>query len=56
MRTKLNAIKSFEMTSNSKHKTEIIKTENQNRNMESQHSERRKLSFTKRIGRKCRLI
>ena len=38
VRTKLkNAIKSFEMTSNSKHRTDIIKTKNQNRNMKDEN-------------------
>ena len=52
VRTKLkNGIKSFEMTQNSKHRTEKIKTKNQrNRNMKNQNTERRKASFTKRIG------
>ena len=36
--------------------SEIIKTKNQNRNMKSQNSERRKPSFTNRICRKYRLI
>ena len=58
VRTKLkNVIKSFEMTLNSKHSTEKLKTKNQrNRNMKSQNTERRKPSFTNKIGRKCRLI
>ena len=58
VRTKVkNVIKSFEMTLKSKHKTEKLKTKSQrSRNMENQNKERRKPSFTKRIGRKCRLI
>ena len=58
MRTKLkNVNKSCEMILNSKHRTEIIKPKTQiNRNVTSQNTERRKPSFTKRIGRKCRLI
>ena len=57
-KTKLkNGIKCFEMTSNSKHRTEKIKTKIQRiRNMKSQNTKRRKPSFTKRIGRKCKLI
>ena len=51
-----NVIESFEMKLNSKDRTEIIKTKNQNRNMKSQNSERRKPSFTNRICRKYRLI
>ena len=48
--------KSFEMTLNSKHGTEKLKTKNQrNRNMKNQNAERRKPSFTKRTDRKCRL-
>ena len=42
VRTKLkNVIKSFEITLNSKHRTEKIKTKNQrNRNMKNQNTER----------------
>ena len=48
---------SFEMTLNSKHSTEKLKTKDQrNRNMKSQNTERQKPSFTNKIGRKCRLI
>ena len=55
MRIKLNnVIKSFEITL--KHRTEKIKTRKQtNRNMKNQNIERQKPSFTKKIGRKCRL-
>ena len=58
VRTKLkNVIQSFEMTLNSKHRTEKIKTKNQrNRSMKSQNTERRKPRFTKRMGRNCRLL
>ena len=50
-----DVIKSFEMTLNSKHRTEIIKTKNQrNWSMKSQTTERRKLRFAKRIGKKCK--
>ena len=58
MRTKLeNVIKSFEMTLNSKHRTEKIKSKNQrNRNMKSQNTERRKPSLTRRIGRKYKPV
>ena len=45
------------MTLNSKHRTEKLKTKNQRyRNTKNQNAERRKPSFIKRIGRKCRLI
>ena len=45
------------MTLNSKQGAEKIKTKTQrNRNMRNQNAETRKPSFTKRIGRKCRLI
>ena len=45
------------MTLNSKHRTEKMKTKNQRkRNMKNQNTERQKPSFTKAIGRKCRLI
>ena len=55
VRTKLkNVIKFFEMTLNSKHRTEKIKAKYQkNRNIKNQNTERP--SFTKRTGRKCRL-
>ena len=58
MRTKLkNVIKSFDITLNSKHRTEKIKTENQrNRNIKNQNTGRRKPSFTKRIDKPVRLI
>ena len=58
VRTKLkNIIQSFEITMNSKHRPEKLKTKNhRNRNMKNQNTQRRKLSFTKRIGRKCRLL
>ena len=58
VKTKLkNVIKSFGMTLNSKHRTEKVKNKNQrNRNMKNKNTERRKPSFTKRMGRKCRLI
>ena len=48
-RTKLkNVIKSFQVTLNSKHKTEKIKTKNQrNRNMKNQNTERRNLVLPK---------
>ena len=50
-------MKSFEMTLNSKHRTEKKKAKNQrNRNMKNQDTERRKPSFNKRIGRKCRIM
>ena len=57
-RTKLkNVIKSFEMTLNSKHRTQKIKSKNQRyRNMKNQNTERRKPSITNRIGSKCRII
>ena len=52
-----NVIKPFEMTLNSKHSAEKIKNKNQrNRLMKNQNTQRRKPSFIKRIGRKCRLI
>ena len=42
------------MMLNSKHRTEKTKSKNQiNRNMKNQNTERRKPSFTGRIGRKC---
>ena len=45
------------MTLNSKHRPEKMKTKNQRyRNMENQNTERRKPSFTKRIGKKCKPI
>ena len=52
-----NVKKSLEMTLNSKHRTEKLKTKNHRyRNTKNQNTERRKPSFTKWIGRKCRLI
>ena len=52
-----NLVKSFEIILNSKHRTEKIKSKVQrNRNMKNQNTERRKHSFTRRIGRKKRLI
>ena len=52
-----NVIKFFEMDLNSKHRTEKLKIKNQKyRNRKKQNSERQKPRFTKRIGRKCRLI
>ena len=52
-----NVIKSLQMTLNSKHRIEKLKTKNQRyRNTKNQNTERRKPSFTKRIGAKCRLI
>ena len=52
-----NIISSFEMTLNSKYTTEKIKTKyHRNRNMKNQNTERQKPSFSKRIGRKRRLI
>ena len=61
VRTKLkNVIKSFEMTLNSNYRLEKIKTENQrNRKMKKEtpkNTERQKPSFSKKIGRKCRLL
>ena len=54
VRTKLNnVIKSFEMTLNSKHRA---KKKQRKRNMKSQNTQKRKLSFIKRVDRKCRLI
>ena len=51
-----NAIKSFEMTLNSKHRTEKLKIKNQRyRNTKNQNTERRTPTFTKKINRKCRL-
>ena len=51
----LNVI--IEMLLNSKQKTEKLKNENQKcRNMENQSTKRRNSSFTKRIGRECRVI
>ena len=48
-----NFIKSFEMTLNSKHITEKLKTKDQGyRKTENQNMERRKSSFTKSVGRK----
>ena len=48
-----NAMNSFEMTLNSKHRAEKLKPKDQRyRNTENQNIERRKSSFTKRIGRK----
>ena len=48
-----NAMKFFEMTLNSKHRAEKLKPKDQRyRNTENQNIERRKSSFTKRIGRK----
>ena len=39
-----------------KHRTEKIKNKTQrNRNMKNENTESQKPSFTKRIGRKCRL-
>ena len=57
MRTKLkDVIKSLEMTLNSKHRAEKIKTRNQrNRNFEKLKHRKTKPSFTKRIGKRCRL-
>ena len=57
-RTKLkNVIKSFEMTLNSKYRTQKIKSKNQRyRNMKNQNTERRKPGITNRIGRECRII
>ena len=47
-RTKLKNVKSFQVTLNSKHKTEKIKTKNQrNRNMKNQNTERRNLVLPK---------
>ena len=44
------------MTLNSKHKTEKLKTKSKiYRNTKKQNSERLKFSFSKRLGRKCRL-
>ena len=54
MRIKLKNVKSFEMTLNCKHRTEVIKTKNQNRNMKIQSSERRNPSFTE-IGKNADL-
>ena len=58
MRTKLeNVIWSFEMTRNSKDRTEKIKSKNQrNTNMKSQNTERRKPSLTRRIGGKYKPV
>ena len=50
-----NVNNSFEMTLNSKHRTEKIGNKNQrNRNMKNQNTERQKPSFA--TSRKCRLI
>ena len=50
-----NIMKSFKTTLNSKHRTKKLKTKIQRyRNTKNQNTERRKSSFTKRIGRKCR--
>ena len=47
----------FEMTLSLKHRTEKLKTKNgRYRNSKNQNSEILKLSFSKRIDRKCRLI
>ena len=52
----INAIKYFKMTLNSKHRKEKLSTKNQRyKNAKNQNTERRKPSFTKRIGRECRL-
>ena len=49
-----NFIRSFEMTLNLKQGTEKLQTKNQRcRSVKNQNTERRKPSFTKRIGRKC---
>ena len=51
-----NTILSFEKTLNSKHRAKLkIKTQRY-RNTKNQNTERRKTSFTKIIGRKCRLV
>ena len=53
----INVIKSFEMTLDSKCKKKIkTKRKHRYRNTKNQNTERRKPSFAKRIGRKCRLI
>ena len=45
------------MELNSKDRTKKLKTKSQRyRNKKNQNTERQKPSFTKRIGRKCRLI
>ena len=51
-----NVLKSFEMTLNAKYWTEKLKTKKQKIKKHNQNTERRKPSFTKRIGRKYRLI
>ena len=48
-------VKSFEMTLNSKYRTEKLKTKNKRySNTKNQNPERLKLSFSKRIGRRNR--
>ena len=48
------AIKSFEMTLNSKHRTEKLKTKNQRyRNTKNQNTKREETSFSKKIDIKC---
>ena len=52
-----NVIKSFEMTLNSKHRTEKLKSKNKrNRNIKNQNIERRKIVLAKEWVKKCRLI
>ena len=49
-------VKPFEITLNSKHKAEKLKTKSKTcRNTKKQNSEKLKFSFSKRLGRKCRL-
>ena len=52
-----NIIKAFEMSLNSKHRTEKLKIKNERyKNPKNQNTERRKHSFTKRLRRKCKLV
>ena len=52
-----NVTKSFDMTLNSKHRTEKLKTKSQRYwNTKNENTDRRKSSFTERIGRKYRLM